>query len=121
MFPPVFELCTNNANVKKILGEKPTRLFLFSLAPANVPRPYAVWQNISGEPENYLKGSPDTDYFDVQITVYADTVQSVRETVKALANALEQDAHITRWGSEERDSETKLYSFDFDVNFITYR
>lgn len=121
MFPPVFELCANNTDVKKVLGEKPTRLYLFGLAPANVPRTYAVWQNISGEPENYLKDRPDIDYLDVQINVYGDTAKSVREVVKALVNVLEENAYITRWGTEEKDTDTKLYRYDFDVNFITDR
>ena len=121
MFPPVFELCANNAEVKKVLGTKPIRLYLFGLAPANVQRPYAVWQNISGEPENYLQDRPDIDYFDVQINVYGDTAKSVREAVKALCDALEEEAYITRWGTEEKDPDTKLYRYNFDVNFITER
>ena len=43
------------------LGTDPVRFFEFGTAPALEALPYATWQELSGEPVNYLAGAPDSD------------------------------------------------------------
>lgn len=129
MFAPIFEIAAQDATVKNLLGTgavgDPVRLYPFGLAPQEKPEdriyPYAVWQNVSGYPENYLAGRPKEDHFTVQVDVYGKNAASVRAVSLALNNALELQAYVVRFGDEDRDRETKNYHYSFDVDFITPR
>lgn len=121
MYPPIFQLAVRDAAVRAALGESPTRLFLFGLAPEGVGHPYAVWQVVGGSPENYLTNRPNIDNFLIQIDVYGPDADEVRAAAKALRDALEDHAHVTSWRGESRDSETRLYRSSFDVSFFTNR
>jgi hypothetical protein len=116
MFPPIFQVCAAAAGVTALLGAGPTRLYPFGEAPQGVALPYAVWQSIGGMPENYISGLPDMDSFSLQIDVYATTVTAARNAAEALRDAIEPHAHITRWGGDGTDPDTKhkRYSFDLD-------
>ena len=125
MYPPIFVIASADAAVKALLGtgtaNDPLRLYLFGEAPQKVVLPYAVWQTVGGAPENYLNMRPDADNFSVQVDVYGKTPSSIRAVVKALNDALENKAYITRWGSESFDEKTTHYRSNFDVEFITQR
>jgi len=120
MFPPIYQTCVNDAGVVAVLGAEP-RIWPFGEARQGASKPYAVYQNISGNPANYLNQTPDADYNLIQIDIYGDTVESCREAAIALRDAFEQIAHITAWGREDRDPDTNLFKFSFDTNFITSR
>src|SRR5690606_18356150 len=115
MTPPVFATAYANATVKTQFGTSPCRVFPFGEAPQGVVLPYAVWQVVGGAPENYLGQAPDIDGFTVQIDVYAATATAARNAAKALRDAFEPAAHVTRWGGEYRDVETGRYRYSFDV------
>lgn len=121
MFAPIFQVCAINAGVQSALGTNPVRLYPFGEAPQGISKPYAVWQVIGGEPGNYINQIPDTDFHSLQVDVYAPTVTGGRDAAQALRDAIEPVAHITRWGGESRDPETKNYRFSFDVDWITHR
>lgn len=121
MFPPVFQTCAASAAVTALIGTTPVRLYPFGEAPQGVIYPYAVWQLVSGSPENYLGDRPDADSFTVQIDVYADTATSARNVAKALRDAIEPVAYVTSWRGESRDPDTKKYRFSFDVAWIVQR
>ncbi|MCY1313369.1 hypothetical protein D9M70_638860 [compost metagenome] len=57
----------------------------------------------------------------MQIDIYADSAASARTAAKTLRDAIEPHAHITRWGGESRDPETKNYRVSFDVDWWTPR
>lgn len=120
MSPPVFELAAASADVKTIFGNPP-RLYPFGEAPPNVTRPYAVWQTVSGSPENYLGQRPDMDSYGVQVDVYGKTADSCRAGISALRDALEGSAHITAWNGEGRDLDTRDYRSGFTVEFVENR
>lgn len=120
MFPPIYQTCVNDAGVVSVLGAEP-RIWPFGKARQDATKPYAVYQNISGSPENYLGSTPDADYNLIQFDIYGDSVESCRDTAKALRDAFESIAHITAWGREDRDPDTNLFHFSFDINFITSR
>ena len=121
MIAPVFAVCFKSEEAKSLLGASPLRLYPFGMQDDRIVYPYAVWQNISGEPENYLAQRPDADSFTIQIDAYADTPDEVIAVAAALRNAIEPHAHIVRWGSQSRDSETKRYRYSFDVDWIVPR
>lgn len=121
MYPSVFESVKDNTIVKSKLGTNPVRVFPFGRAPDAVEKPYAVWQIITGEPENYISGSPDLDSFVVQFNVYGNTPTQAREAAEALRDAIEAVAHIVSWRGENQEPETKLFGYSFDANFLTNR
>ncbi|WP_028627656.1 tail completion protein gp17 [Metapseudomonas resinovorans] len=121
MFAPLFQVCAADAAVQVALGNNPVRLYPFGEAPQNVARPYAAWQGIGGAPENFLSQRPDIDRFAIQVDVYADTATAARNAAKALRDAIEPHAHITRWGGESRDPVTNHYRVSFDVDWWTPR
>ena len=121
MIAPIFSICAASADVTSLLGSSPTRLYPFGMQDDNVIYPYAVWQNIGGAPENYLKQRPDADTFSLQVDVYADSPDDVVSVAKALRDAIETHAYITRWGGQQQDAETKRYRYSFDVDWIVTR
>ena len=121
MYPPIFQVCAADPAVGALLGASPLRLWPFGEPPQNTPLPYAVWQTVSGQPENYLGQRPDVDSWSLQVDVYAATATAARNAAKALRDAIEPAAHITRWGGESRDRETNHYRYSFDADFIVPR
>jgi len=121
MIAPIFPVCSSSAAVNALIGGDRLRLYPFGLQDDDVIYPYAVWQNISGEPENYLSHRPDADSFTLQVDVYANTPDEAIAVAAALRDAIEPHAYIARWGDQTRDSETKRYRYSFDVDWIVLR
>lgn len=121
MAAPIFEVCSADPAVTALLGVAPTRLFPFGEAPEGVAKPYAVWQLVTGSPENYLAGRPDIDDYTLQVDVYAETGAAARAVTKAISHAVELKANIARWGDESKDTETKLYRSSFDIDWLVPR
>lgn len=121
MYPPIFSVCNADSAVLAALGPKPLRLYPFGEAPQGVATPYAVWQTISGAPENYLGQRPDMDQFTLQVDVYALDVDSARAAAEALRYAIEAVAHVVSYGGESRDPETKNYRYSFTVDWWVSR
>lgn len=63
MYAPIFALLSANAGVTALLGTSPCRAYPFGNAPDQVTKPYITWQTIGGNPENYLKDSPNIDRY----------------------------------------------------------
>ncbi|WAT06489.1 DUF3168 domain-containing protein [Rouxiella badensis] len=121
MMTPIFSVCAAAPAVTALLGTMPVRLYPFGMQDDKVTYPYAVWQNVSGSPENYLGTRPDIDSFTLQVDVYADTAAQAVTVAKVMRDAIEPHAYITRWGDQERDTETKRYRYSFDVDWIVKR
>ena len=119
--PPIFMLCAADPFVTELLGTNPVRLFMFGMAPQNVQKPYGVWQVISGSPERYLAGRPDTEQHLLQIDVYSDNASEARTVLAAIEHAVELHSYVVRYGGESRDSETFNYRSSMDVSWHTYR
>lgn len=120
MTVPVYPLCASSAAVRALIGNEP-RIYPFGGTDDDIIYPYAVWRNIGGVPENYLATRPDADHFSIQIDVYADTEKEAEQVAKAIRNALELKCYITRWGDQDRDTETKRYRYSFDADWIINR
>lgn len=121
MFAPIFQVCRASPAVLALLGMSPTRLWPFGEAEPDSPLPYAVWQTISGSPENYINQVPDVDSYSLQVDAYATTASGARAVAQAIRDAIEPHAHIVAWRGERRDRETRLYRFSFDVDWIVQR
>ena len=129
MTPPIFAT-VDVAPVQALLktGNGPLRFYMFGRAP-QLPTgqpvyPYAVWQLITGRPENYLGQRPDGDSLTVQIDVYATPAQgsaTARQVAQALRDALEGACYITAWRGESVDPETNNFRFEVDCDWIVPR
>lgn len=118
---PIFSVCADDAGVTALLGVSPTRLYPFGEAPEGVEKPYAVWQLVTGSPDNYLAGRPDIDGYTLQVDVYGVTASSARAVTAAISTAIELKANVARWGGESKDTETKLYRSSFDIDWLVPR
>ena len=121
MYPPVFTVCSANAGVQAALGTNPTRLYPFGTAVQRGSMPFCVWQVISGDPENYINQVPDIDQYTIQFDCYATTATGARDVAEALRDSIEPVAHVVSWRGEDRDNETKLYRYAFDVDWFVHR
>jgi len=118
---PIFKYAAASAQVQALLGSNPVRFYMFGRAPQNVVYPYAVWQIISGSPENYITNTPDIDMFGIQVDVYARGADEARNCALALRDAIEPYAHVVSWRGETRDDETESYRSSFDVDWWNNR
>jgi hypothetical protein len=116
MLPPVFTTLQTSALVRSLLGARP-RVYRQGEAPQNETRPYAVWQVISGVPENSLSESPSIDRDSIQLDVYATTDAGVVEVATAVRDQMETVTHMTAWRVHARDPATRLYRIGMDFDF----
>src|SRR5690625_7612856 len=103
--PPIFSICAADPGVTALLGTSPVRLFMFGMAPQNIQKPYAVWQVISGLPESYLAGRPDTDQHLLQIDVDADDASEARTVLGAIVHAVGPHRYVVGYMCASRVSE----------------
>ena len=120
MNPPIFTIVAADSGVTALLGADPVRFFPFAQAPDGATMPYAVWQTVSGSPENYLSGAPDIDSWLVQVDVYAKRGSTARTVAEELRDALEPEAYITAWRGESKEDDN-IFRYSFDVEFLTAR
>jgi hypothetical protein len=121
MYPPLFQVCAADSSVQSVLGTAPTRLWPFGEADPSPTYPYAVWQVITGGPQNYLGQPADADFFGVQIDVYAKTAEEARAVAQALRSAIESFAYVSSFLGESRDTITRNYRYSFSVDWIVTR
>lgn len=121
MIPSIFQHVIQNPAVIAALGSSPTKFYGFGDAPQGVTGTYAVWQVVSGSPENYLDCPPNYDNTTIQIDVYGDLPGPVATAATALRDAIQSRAYITRWGGQQRERDTKLYRISFDVSWFESR
>lgn len=124
MIPSIFQHVLQYPAVLAALGSSPTRFYGFGEARQGVAPPYAVWQVVTGSPENYLDCPPDYDNTTIQIDVYGHSEAAGADAIAAataLRDAIQNRAHITRWGGQQRERDTKLYRISFDVSWFEPR
>lgn len=121
MLPPVFATLSAAAPVTALVGTNPCRVYPYGFAGEAPTYPYVTWSIISGAPDNLLSERPPIDAMSVQIDIWAKTDASARALAIAVRDAFELTAHITRFGSTERDRETESYRYSMDVDFWVHR
>lgn len=120
-YPPIFQVVAADPAVTALIGANPVRFYLFGMAPDKPTGTYCVWQVINGSPENYLAGRPDVEAYGLQVDVYASTAAAARAAGQAIEYAIELVARVTSYNGETRDTETTLYRYSFDVDWIVQR
>lgn len=127
MLPPIFPI-VNVPAVQALLktGTGPLRFYAFGQAPDDVQKPYAVWRQVFGAPENYLGQRPDIDSFTTQIDVYAADIPGqrapmARAIADAISYAIEGAAYVTAWIGDSRDPDTKNYVVTFQADWLVPR
>jgi hypothetical protein len=123
MFAPIYTTCQDDNAVQTLLGDSSgnLRLYPFGLAPKDAPLPYVTWQNIGGDPANYLADNPDADSFSLQVNVWGKTTGQVIAVTQAIRDAIQGVCYVVRWGNQSRDAQTLAFGYDFDVDWLTYR
>lgn len=121
MYPPIFATCFADATCRELLGTAPMRLFPFSHAPQDSSEPYAVWQTISGQPQNYVNNTPDVDSMLIQIDVYALDEEAARTVAEAIRDTVEPVAHVVSWRGEQWEPTPDTFRYSFDVEWIVLR
>lgn len=121
MIAPIFPVCAASPAVTALIGTSPVRLYPFGEHDDNVVYPYVVWQNRDGDAPMYLKTAPDFDEYRLQVDVYGNTVAEAAAVAKALRDAIQTKAYISRWGTQGKDPVTKRYRYSFDVDWIVTR
>lgn len=124
MTAPIFALLNASDEVKSFLqtGSK-LRAYEFGLAPDAPVKPYLVWQDISGDPQNHLDCPANTDHVTIQIDIYTLVPDQLRLIREAARKALELDnsCTVTSLRGNEREPITKLYRTGFDSNWFLDR
>jgi len=120
MNPPIFTIISGESDVTDLLGTDPVRFYPFGQAPDETDMPYAVWQTISGGPENHLTGVPNIDRWLIQVDVYAKRGSTARTVAEALRDAIEPEAYIVAWRGESKEGDN-IFRYSFDVEFLTER
>ena len=127
MTAPIFKLLNASEELKPYLETKHPKVVLrayeFGLAPDNVKKPYLVWQDISGDPQNHLDCPANTDHVTIQIDIYTLVPDQLRLIREAARKALELDnsCTVTSLRGNEREPVTKLYRTGFDSNWFVDR
>ena len=120
----IFALLNASDEVKSFLqtGNK-LRAYEFGLAPDAPVKPYLVWQDISGDPQNHLDCPANTDHVTIQIDIYTLVPDQLRLIREAARKALELDnsCTVTSLRGNEREPVTKLYRTGFDSNWFVDR
>ena len=120
-FAPIFQLLSANAALTAKIGAAPVRAFPQGTAPESVAKPYIVFQQITGSPENYLNQNPDADDSTTQVDVYAETVTEARAVAILARNAMQSASYITGIRELGKDPDTNLFRVSIDVDWITHR
>lgn len=120
-FAPIFQTLRSKSAVTTVFGSNPVRVFPQGAAPEGVSRPYAVFQQITGSPENYLNQRPDADDSTTQVDVYADTVDVARSAAIVIRDSVEGVSYVSAVREMGRDPDTNLYRVSVDIDWITHR
>ena len=124
MTAPIFKLLNASDEVKSFLkSNNILRVYEFGLAPDAPVKPYLVWQDISGDPQNNLDCPANTDHLTIQIDIYTTDPMQLSLIKEAARKALEVDnsCTVTSLRGNEREPETKLYRTGFDSNWFVDR
>ena len=124
MTAPIFKLLNASDEVKAFLQtSNKLRAYEFGLAPDAPQKPYLVWQDISGIPQNHLDCPANTDHLTIQIDIYTTDPMQLSLIKEAVRKALEVDnsCTVTSLRGNEREPETKLYRTGFDSNWFVDR
>jgi hypothetical protein len=91
-----------------------------TVAPANAPQPYVIWQRYGGEAPEYLDNEDSqVETAQVQIRIFSNDITEPKRLMPLLLGALRQHADLVirpvgRW-RDDFDHDMNLFSADQDV------
>ncbi len=88
------------------------------VAPEGVAYPYIVYNTITSNPFNVLKGKPVAESVWVQVDIYAKDYVSCLMLAQVLREELIDQCYM-QLNLETFDDETKSYRISHDLDFIT--
>ncbi|WP_315125312.1 DUF3168 domain-containing protein [Comamonas antarctica] len=95
-----------------------------TVAPANAPEPYVIWQRIGGNAAEYLDNEdPQVDEALVQVEIFDSDILAPKALMKALTTALRGHPDLTVRPDgglrDDYDHDMQLFSAarDFNVSF----
>jgi hypothetical protein len=117
MTPPIFTLLAAAPAVTALVGVSPVRIFPGGIAPEGTVLPYATWQIVSLQPENYLADRPDMEQTRVQLDCWGATQAQAMQLYNAAIAALELDAYQVSFNDDSQDAETLNWRQSADFEF----
>ena len=122
MIPPIFPTLSADAGVTALIGSgNNCRCYPFGFAPQGTQIPYVTWQSISGLPLNKLTSGAFCDTLRTQVDCWASTGAGALDLAEAVRSALEPVGVCVSINLAERDTETQIYRYSMDFEFIKLR
>jgi hypothetical protein len=121
MYAPAFSTISASLDVQALIGSGSDIRLYPNEAPQGTPVPYAVITQIGGPTENQLSGPGMADLYLIQIDCYSDSLSEARLVAGAIRASLEEVADIESVGRESRDSKTRHFGYQFDIEWLIPR
>ena len=112
---PLLKYVRGSAAVVGFFGAGAERIYAAGRLPDSPQAPYAVWQLVSGFPDNDLDEHATEDLVSIQIDVYAATFGESCAAANALRAALRPVAQDFSVNPSPPEPDTKLARSSFDV------
>lgn len=114
----VYSILTDHAAFRAIVGQN----VFYIRAPQSAAPPYAVYNLLVANPENYLDDAVGIDRRTVQVSMFSSTASQARQMVDEARLAFEQQKYVclaeSFVGYEE---ETNLFHFVADFSLWLHR
>lgn len=117
MFPPVFTTL-NQPQLQVFVGVDPARIYDFGSAPQGVQCPYIVFSAVSNDPLEQISGAPCSDFDVIQIDMYAQSREEVRNMAQVVRDLLDEQGCSNKLNIQMYEPDTGLYRVGFEVLFI---
>ena len=121
MESPFFSVTSAAVGVTELLGAGDKIRLFPAEAPQNTASPYAVFSTIYGTPENQLDSGAGLDTFGLQIDCYSTDYDECISVAAAIRAAVEAHADVISLRGVTRDADTRLYNYQFDIEWLTPR
>lgn len=117
MFPPIFKIL-NVPVVQAKVGADPVRIYDFGSAPADVQKPYMVFQQVANERLNNVSDAPCGDVDSIQLDIYAETREAARDVARVVRTVLDLAGITHHLILQLQEPETQLYRVGFELNYL---
>lgn len=121
MQAPFYPVVSANAGVQSLLGTGSGIRLYPTEAPQNVSTPYAVFSPIYATPENELDAGAGADTYALQVDCYSKDYDQAVSVAAAIRSAIEPHAIVTSLRGVSRDPSTRLFNYQFDIEWMATR
>ena len=121
MEAPFYTVVASAGPVKVLLGTGANIRLFPDEAPQGTQTPYAVFHTIVGVPHNELDGGAGLDAYSIQIDCYSTDRDQAIALAGAIRTAVEPHADVTSLRGTTLDKQTRIYNYQFDIEWLTPR